>query len=222
MKRSRGTDKRFGRAWLAATVVAAVVLLTAASCGDDDPDGPGLNDPTSTPPSTSASASPSPSPSVDRDAWRSKFTEKQLREFDDALRTWKRFGQLMEPHYRQPTDADKVRRIFQRYTYNATGYTDSYTANYLKGGVRVIKSTTPLYVTGRKVKLDKKGGLVEFDQCTDYREVDMRRNGKPMPTGVKNDTAILRVQMAYDPGTSSREGGWRVFTSPKVVDKPCE
>lgn len=221
MKRSRRTYKRFGRAWLAATAVAAVVLLTAASCGDDDPDGPGLNDPTSTPPSTSPSTSPTSSPSVDRDAWRSKFTEEQLREFDHALRDWERFGELLEPYEREPGDPDKVRRIYERYTYNATGYTDSYIASYVKGGVRLLTPPTPLYVTGKKITLNKKGSLVEFDQCTDYRKVDMRRNGKRVPFGVKSDTATLRVQMSYDPGTASRDGGWRVFTS-KVVDKPCE
>lgn len=209
--------KRMG---IAATALALAATLTGCA-GDDEPESLDTNEPATTPSVTSAPTSPSPSPTVDRDAWRSKLTNAQLREFDYALRTWKRFGEQMAPYYRQPGDPDEVRRIFEQYTYNATAYTDSYIANYVQGGVRIIKSTTPLYVAGRKIELNKKGGLIEFDQCTDYRDVEMRRNGKPIPPGPKNDTAILRVQMGYDPGTEAREGGWRVLTS-KVVDKPCE
>lgn len=210
------------RMLIAATALAVAATLTNCG-GDDELESPGTNEPTSTPPATSASQSASPSPTVDREAWRSKFTDEQLREFDYALRTWERFGELMEPYRRESGDPDDVRRIFETYTYNPTGFTDSYIASYVEGGVRQLGPPTPVYVTGRKIEVNKKGSLVEFDQCTDYSTLKLERNGKPIKDAspATHNTAILRVQMGYDAGTQAREGGWRVLTS-KVVDKPCE
>lgn len=77
--------KRMG---IAATALALAATLTGCA-GDDEPESLDTNEPATTPSVTSAPTSPSPSPTVDRDAWRSKLTNAQLREFDYALRTWK-------------------------------------------------------------------------------------------------------------------------------------
>lgn len=211
------------------TLMAATALALAgnlAGCGDDG--GEPAADPTPNPSAsttspTPATTEPSASPSVDPDAWRLKFTHQQLREFDYALREWERYGQLMDSHRSEPPDnPEDVREVFEQYTYNATGLFDSYVMNYVEGGVRIVTPPTPVSVTGRKIEANKKGSLVVFDQCNDYTTLDIRRDGKPIKgaSPTKNDTAIIRVRMGYEPATDTLKGGWRILTS-KVVDKPC-
>ncbi|MDP3889749.1 hypothetical protein [Nocardioides sp.] len=208
------------------TLIAATVLAlagTLSSCAvDDEPKA----DPTPTKsasPSPSASTTPTASPSADSDAWREEFTDEQLQEFDYALRKWRRYGELMDSHRSEPPEDPKdVREVFEKYTYNATGLFHSYVMNYVEGGVRIVTPPTPVSVTGRKIEANEKGSLVVFDQCNDYTTLDIRRDGKPIEgaSPTKNDTAIIRVQMGYEPATDTLEGGWRILTS-KVVDKPC-
>jgi predicted small lipoprotein YifL len=211
------------RTLFAATALALAATLTGCG-GDDEPESPGSDGPPTTAPSTSPPQSSSPSPTVDRDAWREKFADKQLREFDYALREWQKYGRQMDAYRSHPPEnPEEVRRLFEKYSYNATALFDSYVMNYVEGGVRIVTPPEPLYITGRKIEVNKKGSLVEFDQCTDYTRLDIRRDGKPVKGAAPttNDTAIIRAQMAYAPATETTEGGWRVLSS-KVVDKPCE
>lgn len=202
-------------------ILVAVLAVGASGCGGDDDPGPdpdALPTPTTSAP-TSATTTPteSTSPAAEPGAWRANFTEEQLTAYDRALATWKQFGELQERYQRSPVDRDTVLKFYERYTHNATALTDSYTVNFIEGGVRIPSQPTPLTWTGRKIELNPKGSLVEFDQCTDYTTLDIQRNGKPVkgaaPT--KNPSAIVRVQMDSD-----ADGTWRLFTS-KVVDKPC-
>jgi hypothetical protein len=204
----------------AAILVAAMTLGVSGCGGDDDPgnDPSALPTPTtSTPTSATTAPTESTSPTTNAEAWRAKFTKEQLTAYDRALAAWKQFEELQERYQRKPVDRETVLSFYERYTHNANALTDSYEANFINGGVRIPSQPTPLTWTGRKIELNAQGGLVEFDQCTDYTTLDIRRNGEPVANAAptKNDSAIVRVQMDAD-----AEGTWRLFTS-KVVDKPC-
>lgn len=205
---------------LSTAILVAALMLGAAGCGgDDDPgDDPSSSPTTATSAPTSASVTPTEtSPTTNTEAWRAKFTKRQLTAYDHALATWNQFEELQGKYQREPAERDVVLKLYERYTHNPTGLTDSYEANFIKGGVRIYSQPTPLTRTGRKISLNPKGSLVEFDQCNDYTTLDIRRNSKPVQNAAptKNATAIVRVQMDSD-----AEGNWRLFTS-KVVDKPC-
>lgn len=157
----------------------------------------------------------------DRDAWRADFSAEQVEAFDAALADHKRFGELMQPFEEEPADVDQVRPIFERYSMNPADDLASYVATFVDGGMRIIVPPEPLYVTGRSIDVNDKGGVVEFDQCTDYSVADVRRDGKAYegarPTS--NETAILRIRMISSTGEGNR-GVWQSMSA-KVVDEPC-
>lgn len=222
------------RRHLTGAALAAALFATTTACGGGDDETAGPTDPSTTsstssrePTSTPTSSDPtsgSPSPTPDPDAWRSKFTDEQLREFDLAVGGWTEYERLLNTYQSEPPDnPEAVRQLFERFSYNATALFDSFVTNFVEGGVRIVTPPTPVSITGRTIEVNEKGSLVEFDQCTDYTQLDIRRDGKPIdgaaPT--ERDRAIIRVKMAYEPATSTANGGWRVFDS-EVVDKPCE
>jgi hypothetical protein len=209
------------RRTITTAVLVAALGLGAASCrGDEDPgDDPGAQPTPTTSAATSATPTPTEttSPTPDPEAWRAKFTKDQLTAFDRALQVWNQYGELTERYRRDPVDRETAQDLFEKYTHNATALTASYEANFINGGVRQLSAPTALTWTGRKIELNSLGGLVEFDQCTDYTTLDIERDGKPIADAAptKNPTAILRVQMDSD-----AKGNWRLLES-KVVDKPC-
>lgn len=150
-------------------------------------------------------------------SWPADFNDTELRAFDAAIRTWKRYSELMERYRRDPVGRATVLKVYEEYTHNATALADSYVRNYVEGGVRQLSAPTPLSWTARMIELNDKGSLIEFDQCTDYTTLDLQRDGKPVEdTKPENDHAILRVQMASD-----AEGTWRQLST-ELVDEPCE
>lgn len=204
-----------------AILVAALTLGVSGCGGDDDPGNDPSALPSPTAPASTSATTTAPtqqtSPTTNAEAWRATFTKEQLTAYDRALATWTQFEELQERYQRKPIDRETILRFYERYTHNANALTDSYEANFINGGVRIASQPTPLTRTARKVELNAHGGLVEFDQCTDYTTLDVRRNGEPVANAAptKNDSAIVRVQMDAD-----AEGTWRLFTF-KVVDKPC-
>lgn len=223
MNRSTRTGGTFALCTLTLGIV--LVALGASGCSGDSPGAAPTNTvPTTVGSSPSASMSPTAtateSATPTQDAWRAKFSAKELAAMDGAIAAWQAYGEAIQPFYAEPGSEAEVRKIFERYSMSPDLDTANYVRGTIDGGVRQVRSPVPLYIRGKSVELNPKGSLATFVQCTDYSSALVTQNGKKVNPGVTGDTAPITIQMSYSIKAPGRAPGWRVYTA-KVVDKPC-
>lgn len=158
----------------ATATIAAVSALTMAlaGCGGDEPDpGP------STSASTSASASPSASPSADQDAWKKKFSSKQLAAYDAALQRFEDYESRSEPIWDKGKATPAAEKLFRDYFSSSAALIQF---NKLKTyeQVEVTTDGTPDVYWSRAKAITKPGTSVTVEQCLDYTPVTTTQRGK--------------------------------------------
>jgi hypothetical protein len=153
-------------------VVAVALLLGAAACGGGDVPGASPSDPTT----SQGSASPTKSATTEP-AWEKKYTPKQLKAYEAALKRWEEYESRSAPIWSRGKATDAAATLFKQYYPSPAWQRQArLLASYEQGSV-TRTGTADVYWS--KPKLITKNGLsVEINQCVDYTPIVTRQNGQ--------------------------------------------
>lgn len=207
---------RQARRGLAAAVVSAAVISTAAGCGGDD--GASALPPLDT---TAATTSPSPTPTEDPDAWKSDYDEDQLRAFDEALAVWQEYEEKSEPIWAAGKATADAEKLFKKYwtTWANTLNTLSKAEEF---GARSFGLPEVIWSRASRVKLTESGAAdVAIRQCIDPSTVktefapDVQVQKRDLGPSVRTITLF---------GGGGSDGTWRIrsladVTTEKEVER---
>lgn len=202
------------RALIAAPLLT-VAMLSVAACSGGDP----KDEPTPTSPSSSSSPStpsaPSTQPGGPPVGWEDSYTADELSAYETAVARWKRYNELTEPIYKAGKNTEKAREVIREYELQWQRAVNDLARYYDEGGLRNEVPPSPLWTQATSVALNPDGtGTVVFEQCTDYRNVVVTKNGKPADGVVpEHSVTPLSVHMV-----KAKDHDWKVAEL-KLEDK---
>lgn len=201
----------------AAALGATVLMLGAAACGGGD--NPKSDNSASPTVSTSPSST---SPSPTSDAWKKKYSAKQLKAYQAALARWNEYEQRSEPIWARGKATQAAANLFKDY-FPSPFWQGQYKtlASYEQSGVKV--EGTPGIYWSRAKFISKNSGSVEINQCVDYTKVTVTQHGKD-PGG---DVPWLKTPQLRTISMEKPKGyDWLVY---RLIDetntkksRPCE
>lgn len=201
-----------------ATIAAAAALtIGIVGCGGDEPDPI-----PSTSPSASTSASPSASPSVDQDAWKKKYTPKQIQAYEAALQRWEDFESRSEPIWAKGKATPAAEELFREYLPSPKWRIEFMKLEtYEKAEVKT--TGTPDVLWSRATFIAKGSTSVQIRQCIDYRAMTTTQHGEPTKPIASRQRPVLR-----ELNLSKPEGyDWLIYgineaaNGKELEDKPC-
>lgn len=161
-----------GRNWLLVAVTLAGLVLTSACQNESRPEPLPPAEPSNT---TAATPRPSPTPAQ---AWESKYTPRQLRTYEAALRRYQEYETRSEPIWRAGEANAQTERFFKEYFLGWFNQ-QRLLATYEKYEVRLIGlgrtlSSRPT----RIVAAGSDGQSVTIKQCVDFNRTRTTQYGK--------------------------------------------
>lgn len=192
-----------------ATVAMYVLMsLVAVGCSDD-----GQAAKPSAQSSSPTTMAPSTSSPPTEAAWRAKFTEAQLEVYEEALGRWQEYTEKANDIYRAGEDTPEARAVLREYDMQWQGQAKILATSYAKGGVRTV--TPPKSVSWRALSIKPK--VVLISQCTDYTNVLVTKNGKPL-AGTKPKHLVTPLVIEMD---KPSHHNWMVARTELRDNKSC-
>lgn len=198
---------RMPRTLLAAAACSAL-LFTAAGCGND--------------PEPIPSSSAKPTPSETAPAWQSKYSEKQIKAYDEALARFTEYETKAEPIWADGKATVAAKSFFEEYFLNPD---EQYATLQSYDMYDVQLSGLPKVISSEPIELgdpDKGGqGLATtIRQCVDYRTTTTMQNGEVAPKVESRQKPVLREIRLMKVGNVK----WlisNIDTKPGGKDTPC-
>lgn len=157
---------------LASTLVAGLAL-TAAGCGLS---GTEESDLPETSPSARASATPSASPAAD--AWRAKFSGRELKAYDQALQRWEEYESRSEPVWARGKVTPAAEALFKEY-WMTYGTQLSRLETYEL--MEIAVSGTPEVLWSKAARFEHDARRVVIKQCIDPAPITVYDDGEADP-----------------------------------------
>lgn len=162
------------------TVVGALLGGCADDGSADTPD-----------PTTSAlpsTTSPSPTPP----AWQSKFTDKQLEAYEDALARWEDYENRSAPIWQRGKATPAAQELFKKY-FPSPRWRNEFSRLELYEANDVAVSGLATVYWSKAQTITKNSLNVEIVQCVDFADVITEQNGDPVEGNHWTTTPHVRV-----------------------------
>ena len=153
------------------TVTLAGVMLTSACQGEAEPEPLPPAESSTTAPVT-PSSSPAPAP-----AWESKYTPRQLRTYESALRRYQEYETKSEPIWRAGKANARTEHFFKEYFF-AWPNQQRLLALYEENEVQIHGTPAVLRSQPTRVAMSDEGESVTIKQCVNFNASRTIQYGK--------------------------------------------
>jgi len=194
---------------LIASMAGTALMLTAACSNNDDPLPPAQTSPTA-----------STSPSESAPAWRAKYSDAQLKEYETALGRFTEYERRSEPVWAAGKATPSAKALFKEYFLDAdTPYQTLRTYELVE--VKTVGTPKVYWSRATSITDPKKAGQhgmkTAILQCVDFRTMHGTQHGQPTQQADKFQRPVRRVIHMYRLGAS-----WLISAVDDRKGKPCD
>lgn len=184
-------------------LVTVAVLSAALAAGCNGSDGPPK--PTNSPSGSPTSAAPE---------WESKYNDKELAVYREAVQRVEAYEAKTQPIWAEGKASKAAKELFQD---NLLAWQPTFAQlqSFEKQGIKVARRPEPLSTEAKSIKLLKGNeASVELTRCTDQTDLGGTMNGEPLANA--NDEPVIQEVDVY----RYSDGRWRIGVF-KTLEKTC-